>query len=71
VAVPRLEIRVDRSACRGAMSCMRRAPGTFSLDDQRKSVVAREPGDPADRIRAAADACPYFAIHIEESEGAA
>jgi len=72
VAPSRLDIRVDRSACRGAMSCVRRAPGTFSLDERRKSLVASEPCDPEAVIRAAAAACPHFAItiRVEEGEGA-
>ena len=49
-----LSIQVDRSACRGAASCTRRAPGTFSLDAERKSVVAAQPADPEPVIREAA-----------------
>jgi len=54
------------------MSCVRRAPGTFSLDERRKSLVASEPCDPEAVIRAAAAACPHFAItiRVEEGEGA-
>ena len=62
-----LEIRVDRSACRGAGACARRAPRTFSLDAQRRSVVADRPGDAEAEIRAAADACPFFAILVRSN----
>jgi ferredoxin len=61
-----LEIHVDRTACRGSRSCTRRAPRTFSLDGEGKSVVADRPRDPEDAIRAAAGACPFFAIEVRE-----
>jgi ferredoxin len=64
-----LHVRVDRSACRGAGSCARRAPGTFSLDAEHRSVVAAHPRDPADAIRAAAQACPFFAIEVGDAPG--
>ena len=35
-----LEIRIDRGACRGSQNCVRRAPGTFSLDAHRRSEHA-------------------------------
>ena len=62
-----LEIHVDRTACRGSRSCTRRAPGTFSLDGEGKSVVADPPRDPEHVIREAAGACPFFAIEVRES----
>ena len=58
------EIRVDRRACRGSQSCIRRAPATFSLDAEHKAVVAVEPGDPEETIREAARSCPFFAIEV-------
>ena len=62
-----LEIRVDRKACQGARICVRRAPGTFSLDDEKKSVVADTPAEDKTTIREAANACPFFAIEVRES----
>lgn len=59
-----LEIRIDRSACRGAQACARRAPGTFSLDAEGKSRASDEPTDDEDTIREAAAACPFFAIEV-------
>ena len=63
-----LEIHVDRSACRGSMSCMRRAPGTFSLDREKKSVVAEAPREAESVIREAARACPFFAIAVKQGD---
>lgn len=63
------KIRVDRDACRGSGACVRRAPGTFRLDGERRSVVEESPRDPLETIRAAAEACPFFAITVEEIDG--
>jgi ferredoxin len=59
-----LEIRVDRDACRGARACVRRAPGTFSLDAHEKCVVAEAPAEDEATIRDAANRCPFFAIEV-------
>jgi len=63
-----LRIHADRSACRGARACVRRAPGTFFLDAQRRVVVAPEQGDPNDAILEAARACPNFVIEVRRGE---
>ena len=62
-----LEIRIDRTACQGARACVRRAPGTFSLDADKKSVAADDPDDDEATIREAASACPFFAIEVRGS----
>ncbi len=59
-----LEIRIDRTACRGSQACVRRAPGTFSLASNGVSQAADAPTDPESTIREAARACPFFAIKI-------
>jgi ferredoxin len=64
-----LEVRIDRDACHGSGSCARRAPGAFSLDGERKAVVADPPREPPEAIRAAAAACPFFAIEVREGPG--
>lgn len=61
-------IRIDRETCRGAAACVRRAPGTFSLDAEGRSVAAAEPVEDEATIRGAADACPFFAIEVVEAE---
>jgi len=59
-----LEIRAERAACKGARACVRRAPATFSLDAERRVVIAPAPGDTLDAIVDAARACPNFAIEV-------
>jgi len=63
-----LSIRADRSVCKGARSCARRAPATFSLDAQRRVVIAPQPGDADDEIVAAARACPNFVLEVSRGE---
>ena len=60
----RLEVHVDRDACTGARACALRAPRTFSLDADKKAVVADPPGDPEEDVLAAARSCPNFAIEV-------
>jgi ferredoxin len=62
-----LEVTADRAACKGARACVRRAPASFSLDAQRRVVVAHVPGDAEDAILAAARACPNFAIEVRRA----
>ena len=63
----RLAVRVDRDACTGANACALRAPRTFSLDANRKAVVADPPGDPEEAVLAAARSCPNFAIELHRN----
>jgi ferredoxin len=63
-----LVVRVDHALCQGAGACVRRAPGTFSLSGERRSIVADQPRDDEATIRAAADACPFFAIEVGETD---
>ena len=60
-----LDVYVDRTACRGSRSCVRRAPATFSLDGEGKAVAAEAPGDPEEAVREAARSCPFFAIEVK------
>jgi len=59
-----LEVRVDRDACRGAGECVFRAPASFALDAEGKSVPSEPPADPEEVVLAAARSCPHFAIAV-------
>jgi len=60
-----LEIRVDHDRCRGAGECVSRAPGTFTLNDDNRSIVIDPAGDDLATVRIAASSCPHFAITLE------
>ncbi len=64
MTVAALESRADRAACKGARACVRRAPGTFSLDAERRVMISSQPRDAEDAIVEAARACPNFALEV-------
>ena len=59
-----LEVRVDRDACLGSQTCIRRAPGAFESGADGKAVVRDPRGEPEQAIIDAARACPSFAIEV-------
>ena len=74
-----LKVKVDRSLCIGAASCVAVAPNTFDLDREGKSVIKKKDGtttsdfvnyadigDDAKNIENAAKSCPVNAIVIVE-----
>jgi ferredoxin len=66
-----LRIRIDHSLCRGAQACVRRAPKTFALGENRKSRAAEPAPDDEQTIREAAAVCPFFAIEVRETKAPA
>jgi ferredoxin len=64
-----MKITIDRKACIGAGRCLVTAPAVFDQSETDGLVVlVKATPDPADevRVRAAANACPARAIHVEE-----
>lgn len=57
---------VDRELCMGSGMCVVFAPETFANDDEAKAVVRVPPGDPADVVAAAVEACPTGALSLGE-----
>ncbi len=68
VIVGKYKIKVLRSACIGAASCVAVSPGTFSLDPQNKAVVNSGSTDVPENILMAAQSCPTKAIVIIDTE---
>lgn len=73
------KVKVDRTACIGAASCVAVAPNTFELDDEGKAVVKKKDGsqtsdyvnyadiaDDETNILHASKSCPVNAIIIME-----
>lgn len=48
--------------------CVVYAPRTFSQDDEAKSIVVDQAGDPTDVINAAVEACPTGALSVVTNE---
>lgn len=61
-------IKIDRTLCIGAASCVALAIKTFGLDGENKAVVLDEDGDEAELIKLAAESCPTKAIILENAE---
>ena len=61
-------IQVDREQCVGDKACSEEAPATFAIDDEMKVVITDPAGDPPENILSAAQACPFDAIVLHDSE---
>jgi len=68
VTIGKYKVKVIRSACIGAASCVAVAAGTFQLDGENKAVIQAGSSDPAETILMAAQSCPTKAIVITDSE---
>jgi ferredoxin len=58
-------IEIDREICMGSGVCTVYAAATFVIDDETKSTVQDAAGDPLERIKIAAEACPTGAITVK------
>lgn len=68
VTIGKYQIKVVRSLCIGAASCVAFSPATFELDGQKKAVVKPESTETPENILMAAQACPTKAIVIVDME---
>lgn len=68
MANKKYKIKIDRTLCIGAASCVALAMKTFALDDENKAVIIDEAGDDVETIRLAAESCPTKAIILENIE---
>ncbi len=63
-----MSLVVDRDLCMGSGVCIAYAPATFAHDAETKAVVQDGPGDPADDIRTAVEACPTGALSVRDDD---
>jgi ferredoxin len=64
-----MNIRVLRAHCCGNALCAEIAPDVFALDAHRKCVVLDPDAAPRETVIEAAEACPCFAIVVEDDFG--
>lgn len=64
-----MKVKVDRSLCIGAASCVVIAPKVFQLDSEAKAVVVDPSGADDETILDAAKSCPVLAIIVEDDSG--
>ena len=63
-------VKIDRTLCIGAASCVAIAPNAFTLDNEAKAVVLPTAGNESeDLILEAAKACPVAAISVYDQSG--
>jgi len=65
-----LKIRLDLERCTGHGRCYTLAPDVFDEDERGRCVVTllRVPAEKREDARRAVEACPEYALSIDESE---
>lgn len=64
------QVKVERSLCIGAASCVAVAPQAFALDDQAIAIILdTAENESNETLLDAAKACPVQAIIITDKEG--
>jgi ferredoxin len=61
-----VRITIDREKCMGSGNCAFYAPATFDIGDDNVAFVLDSAGDPAEKLRLAAEGCPTQAIALAE-----
>lgn len=59
-----IEVRVLRTKCISAATCVVYAPNTFDLDKENLAIIKAGEWDRLEKIIAAAQSCPVTAIEI-------
>jgi|WetSurMetagenome_2_1015567.scaffolds.fasta_scaffold1690824_1 ferredoxin len=68
VQVGKYKIKVIRSLCIGAASCVAVSPNVFQLDQESKAIIPENANDLPENILMAAQSCPTKAIIIIDTE---
>ncbi len=68
VVVGKYKVKVIRSACIGAATCVAVSPQVFQLDQENKAVIPEGAADAEANILMAAQSCPTKAIVIIDTE---
>lgn len=68
VIIGKYKVKVLRSACIGAASCVAVSPATFQLDGENKAVIQEASTDTPENILMAAQSCPTKAIVVIDME---
>lgn len=59
-----IEIKILRTKCISAATCVVYAPNTFDLDEDNIAIIKNGEWDRLEKIIAAAQSCPVMAIEI-------
>lgn len=69
VQIGKYKIKVTRSLCIGAATCVAVSPDTFELDKENKAVIKESSLDVPENILMAAQSCPTKAIVVCDENG--
>lgn len=68
--IRKLTMKIDRTKCIGAATCVAVAPKAWALDDEAKAVILDTAGEETDEtLIDAAKSCPVQAIYIYDENG--
>ena len=68
--IRKLTMRIDRSLCIGAATCVAIAPKAWALDDEAKAIILDSAEEETDEtLLEAARGCPVMAIFITDETG--
>lgn len=67
VKIGNYNVKVLRSACIGAASCVAFSPQTFQLDGEKKAVIQESSAETEANLLMAAQSCPTKAIVITDA----
>jgi len=68
--IRKLTMRIDRSLCIGAATCIALAPKAWALDDEAKAIILDSASEESDQaLLDAAKSCPVMAIIITGQDG--
>ena len=62
-----IEIRIARSKCISAATCVVYAPNTFDLDSNNIAIIKEGQWDNFEKTVAAAQSCPVLAIEVYQA----
>jgi len=68
VQIGKYKVKVVRSLCIGAATCVAVSPNIFQLDNENKAVIQENATDAEANILMAAQSCPTKAIVIIDTE---
>ena len=68
IIIGKYKIKVIRSECIGAASCVAVSPSTFELDGESKAIIKTDSTESEENILMAAQACPTKAIIVIDTE---
>lgn len=68
VTIGKYKVKVVRSICIGAASCIAVSPSTFELDQEKKAIIKEGSTETPENILMAAQTCPTQAIIVIDTE---